>query len=239
MQIKVPTWLLVAGGIVLVCLLVGAAYVGRISALDPPEKKPAFTYEPRPLLKEEWFEPQTPSFITAYEVPDTSQTTEYCGIFPEGLIGETNRPRDTPTPNGDSLGDSPDAAPPIPDGVGPSAPSSVPDLELKDEPFLAVPLQNGTPTVRVTSTQFALQGYLPSSGRGVEFSWDVPQPKNAIEVTAQTRVWESGIGATIDAQYVRDLGLVDLMAGPGWRGAPTDKMSGWYGTVGIRVKHTF
>lgn len=242
MQINVPTWLLVAGGIGLLTLLVAAGSVGYWVAPDPEPAPPEFSYEDTVLSVEDLLEGVVPSSVTAHKVPDSSETTQYCSTLPQDLFDPVPTPApSTGTSNTDELPDSPPST--EMDGVGPTVPSSLPDLNLETTPFIAVPLQDGVPTVSVTADYTRLQGYLPTTGQGVTFNWDAPSKKNAIEIDARTRIWKDGVGATISGAYVRELGALGplaahLVAGAGWRGS-SGGLGGWYGTSGLRVEFRF
>lgn len=173
------------GGVVLVAAVLGAGvWIGRTTA--PREEVPVTMTVERPMRASDLPTPSTPSTVTEYEAPDSANTRTDCITVPEWLTRPEAPPQKAYATRADSLS-------PVVDSsirANPPNTSSTPLNGSDGLGYVITPTTGGRPRLSVTRRTVTFSGFLPTTGAGRTWTYDVPRPDWSLDV-------EAGIGTTI------------------------------------------
>jgi len=199
-------------------------------ASEPKAPQPDTVTVSEPLAPSDLLGATTPGQVTEY---DTSETRTDCIEVPTWLsrsVTSESQPRTGQATSADTAGA----------WLSPQGTRSVLFSERSDGPsFVTIPTTSGSPRLSVGSDEVQLQGYLPDSGAGREWTYDIPQDQ-----------WGAGLRgdltagpwlharSTVDITRYTTLGPLDVEArlGAGYGALVTDEYrAGPVVTAGIRI----
>jgi len=160
-------------------------YAGQSTAPQPDALAPDTVTVAEPMAPSDLLDATTPTQVTTYEAPDTSDTRTECIEVPTWMqpfsISDTGRASTTPSgTHGASLGMTQPAMP--------SPPSPT-------RSYVITPTIQGSPNLSVGAEQVRLQGFTPS-GAGREWTYDVPQEQWHLWPAVEIRTTPSGLQAS-------------------------------------------
>jgi len=183
-----------------------------------------------PLAPGDLLDATTPGQVAEY---DTSETQTQCIEVPTWLsrsVTSERQPRTGQATSADTAGA----------WLSPEGTRSALFSERSDGPrFVTIPTTSGSPRLSVGSEQVTLQGYLPGSGAGREWSYDIPQPEWGVGLRGDLTAgpWLHAT-ATADVMRYTDLGPLDVTAslGAGYGALVTDEYrTGPVVRAGLRI----